>query len=135
MTIGIDTRPEHNLAVITHIGRVEDEEFLAFYRSFFGGGDFDPSMKLMVDLREADSAPRSSEVLNRIAEFVQTTRLDITAQTKVAVVAPRDLSFGLARMYDAFSMLVPWDFVVFRAMEAALAWLGLPEDSMDPPKR
>jgi hypothetical protein len=59
----------------------------------------------------------------------------ITMRPRVAVVAPKDLSFGLARMYDAFADSIPWNFVVFRAMDAALAWLGLPEDLMDSPNQ
>ena len=34
-------------------------------------------------------------------------------------------------MYQVYADEVPWDFVVFRAVDAALAWLGLPEDLMD----
>ncbi len=41
-------------------------------------------------------------------------------------MAPEDLTFGLARMYEAYAHSVPWEFKVFRAMDPALAWLGLP---------
>jgi hypothetical protein len=34
-------------------------------------------------------------------------------------------------MYEAFADSVPWDFVVFRVVDAALAWLGVPEDLMN----
>jgi hypothetical protein len=37
----------------------------------------------------------------------------------------------MARVYEAFSDLVPVDFNVFRAADAALAWLGMPENFMD----
>ncbi len=56
---------------------------------------------------------------------------DSSTCPKVAVVAPNDLSFGLARMYDAFAGSIPWDFVAFRAVDAALAWLSAPENLMD----
>ena len=58
---------------------------------------------------------------------------ETSAHPKVAIVAPNDLVFGLARMYEVFSELekVPWDLVVFRAVDAALAWLGLSDDFLD----
>jgi len=128
MTIESHFRPEHNMAIFVHTGRVPDDEFLAFYKSFFESDTFKPSMNLLVDLRETNSSSRRPEALLHFAEFVEAKLADITASTKVAVVAPKDLSFGLARMYEVLSDSVHWNFVVFRAMDAALAWLGLPED-------
>ena len=128
MTIESHVRPEHNMAIFVHTGRVPDDEFLAFYKSFFESDAFKPPMNLLVDLRETNSSSRSPEALLRFAELVEAKLADITASTKVAVVAPKDLSFGLARMYEVLSDSVHWNFVVFRAMDAVLAWLGLPED-------
>jgi hypothetical protein len=131
MAIELLARPEHNLAVLVHVGRIPDDEFLAFYKSLYEGDALHPSTNLLVDLRQADSRPRSSMVLRHLAEFMQATYTDVTTRPKVAVVAPKDLSFGLAKMYGAFADSVPWDFVAFRAMDAALAWLGLPEDFLN----
>ena len=128
MTINSCVRPEHNLVILAHVGETTDDEFLAFYKSLFECDSFDLSMNLLVDLREADSSHRSSGALHRVAEFVREALGDVTTTPKVAVVAPRDISFGLARMYELFADSVPWDFVVFRSMETALAWLRVPED-------
>jgi len=121
MAIECQVRPEHNLAILVHLGTISDEEFLASYMSLYESGTLHPSMNLLVDLREADSRPRSSKVLRHLAEFMQVTHSDTTARPKVAVVAPKNLSFGLAKMYGAFADPVPWGFVAFRAMDAALA--------------
>ena len=128
MTIESLVRPEHKLAIFVQTGRVPDDEFLAFYNSFFESDAFKPPMNILVDLRETSSSSRSPEALLRFAESGKAKLADITASTKVAVVAPKDLSFGLARLYEVLSDSVDWNFVVFRAMDAALAWLGLPED-------
>lgn len=128
MPITLHTHPEHEVIILVHSGHIPDEEFLAFYQKFFTGGSFDPSLNLLVDLRAADSSPRTSGILRRIA-MMATKHLQVPAtRPRVAVVAPEDLSFGLARMYEGFSGSIPWDFTVFRAMEAALAWLGLPQN-------
>lgn len=131
MPIKSFVKPEHNLVIMVHEGVIPDDEFLAFYKSFFAGEEFVPSMNLLVDLREADSSARSSGVLRHFAEYVGTVITNGPARAKVAVVAQRDLSFGIARMYEAFSESVPWDFVVFRAIDAALAWLGVPDSVVD----
>ena len=102
MPIELRPVPDHNVFILAHIGLVPDDEFLAFYKSFFESGVFDASMNILVDLQEADSRPRSQETLKEFAEYMQVVLKDDTIQPKVAVVAPKDLSFGLARMYEVF---------------------------------
>ena len=128
MAVESYVKPELNLAVFVHTVNVPDDDFLSFYESFFQGDSFKPPMNLLVDLRETSSISRSPEALLRFSQFVETQLADIADSMKVAVVAPKDLSFGLARMYEILSDSVHWNFVVFRAMDAALAWLGMPED-------
>ena len=130
MAIELFTKPEHNLDILVHVGKIQDDEFLDYYRSFFESDTFDPSRNLLVDLREANSSTRSVEILRKFAEFARATLKGLTASTKVAVVAPKDVSFGLARTYEAFTNSVPWDFKVFRAIEDSLAWLDLSENPM-----
>lgn len=131
MPITLNAKPEHSLIVFTHIGEISDNEFLDFYWQFFQGDTLDPSKKLLIDLREADSRPRSSGTLHQFAGFVKEHLNNASTPPKVAVVAPKSLSFGLARMYQSYVDSVPWDFVVFRAIDAALAWLDVPEDLLD----
>jgi len=128
MPITYRTYLEHNLIILVHKGRIPDEEFLSFYKPLYKSNTSFASMDHLVDLREADSSPRSSDVLYQFANFMQSSFESLTTRPKVAVVAPKDLSFGLARMYEAFADSIPWDFTVFRTIEAALTWLGLPED-------
>ena len=99
-----------------------------FYKGFFEDPRFDKTFNLLVDLRQTESTERSPAALRKFADFSLNFYGRSPVRTKIAVVAPKDLSFGLARMYEAYSDNVPSDFVVFRAVDAALAWLGLPED-------
>jgi hypothetical protein len=131
MPITYRTHPEHNLITLEHTGKIPDEEFLAFYKRLYQSDRSLASMNHLVDLREADSSPRSSDVLHQFADFMKSSFESLTTRPKVAVVAPRDLSFGLARMYEALADAVPWDFTVFRAIDEALTWLGLPEDLLN----
>jgi len=124
-------RRERNLLILEHIGTVSDEEFLAFYKSLYGDDRFVVSMDQLVDLRRADSTPRSPEVLRQFAQFVMDQYPIAASPVNIAVVAPKDLSYGLARMYDAFSQRIPWIFEIFRDLDAAADWLGLPRDFVE----
>lgn len=131
MPIAFHFKPEAKLIICVHTGKVPDEEFLIRYKSLFEGDMFAPTMNLLIDLRQTDSSQRSPEGLRRFAEFAKSKFAGAGTRPKIAVVAPTDLSFGLARMYEVFADSIPWDFVVFRAVDTALAWLRAPQDLMD----
>ena len=131
MPITISSKREHNLIIITHKGVISDNEFLEFYSRFFQSDTLGSSKKLLIDLREADSNQRSTGTLHQFAGFVRKQLKDPKVKPKVAVVAPKSLSYGLARMYQSYADSVPWEFVVFRAVDAALAWLNVPEDIIE----
>ena len=40
-------------------------------------------------------------------------------------IAPSDLAYGLARMYEALTLQEQGDFQVFRTMAEGIEWLGL----------
>ncbi|UCF93005.1 MAG: hypothetical protein JSW39_02280 [Desulfobacterales bacterium] len=131
MPITYQLKPDERLVLLVHVGAVSDDEFLSFYKALYEDTQFDKSFNLLVDLRQTESAVRSAGALNEFADFMRGQFVDTTARSKVAVVAPEDISFGLARMYEVFSGDVPWEFAVFRAAEAASAWLGLSENLMN----
>lgn len=135
MPIKFYFRPNEKLVISVHVGTVNDDEFIASYKGLFESDRFDSSMNLLIDLRKADSSQRSTDALLQLAFLAQTTYQDSSAQPKVAVVAPEALSFGLARMAEAFSHKVPWDFAVFYSEVEALAWLGVPDDLLNDPDK
>jgi len=131
MPITYQLKPDERLGILVHVGAVTDDEFLSFYKALYEENRFDKSFNLLVDLRQSESSVRSVAALNELADFMRGQFVSITARPKIAVVAPKDISFGLARMYEVFSGDVPWEFVVFRAADAALVWLGLSENLID----
>lgn len=131
MTITFHFRPEENLVICVHKGDRPDDEFLAACKGMYEHDLYNISMNRLIDFRQALSGSRSASALEQMAAFVNTQFAKTDAHPKVAVIAPVDVSFGISRMYEVFTDTVPWDLVVFRAIDAALAWLGLPEDFMD----
>ncbi|MBN2318152.1 MAG: hypothetical protein JXR49_03710 [Acidobacteria bacterium] len=130
MPVFFDFKPEYNLVVCRQVGTVDDEEFLASYHSLFEGDRFDPSMALVVDLRRADSSKRSREAIQAFARYWKEWMQKTGKKSRVAVIAPKDVSFGLARMYEAYAESANISFTVFREADAALEWLGIPEDAL-----
>lgn len=131
MPITYRLKPDEKLVILVHRGIVADDEFLSFYSTLYEDTRFDKSFNLLVDLRRTESASRSSDALSEFAEFIRNQFSGAAVRPKVAVVAPRDISFGLARMYEAISSDIPVEFTVFRSIEAAISWLDLSENPMD----
>lgn len=62
------------------------------------------------------------DVLEFVAVDVQIAAL-VPRVLAVAVVAPGDLAFGLARMWEAFAEVTGWNTHVFRSRAEAEPWL------------
>ncbi len=128
MSIVFHFQPEVNLVICVHKGDRSDDEFLAASKSMYENDLFNR----LVDMRQAKgSASRSSNALRQLSEFVEMQFAETNAHPKIAIIAPEDSSFGISRMYEVFTDSAPWDLVVFRSVDPALSWLGLPEDFMD----
>ena len=128
MSITFQFRPDLHLILSTHNGDVPDAEFLQSYLDLFSDDNFDLSHDRLIDLRHADSSVRSPDALATLAAFVEERYRNTGLMPKTAVIAPEYVSFGLSRIYEVFSSLVPGEFVVFKSVDAALAWLQVPTD-------
>ena len=117
--------------ICVHTGSVLDDEFIIYYKSMVESDMFATATNFLIDLRQTDSSPRSGDVLRQFANYMKLRLADAGTYQKVAVIAPKDVSFGLARMYEFFADSIPWDFVVFRSVDAALAWLRASDDLLD----
>jgi hypothetical protein len=122
---------EHRLIVSVHIGTVPDDEFLHSYKCLLHDAAFDESYNLLIDLRRATSGERSTEALRRLSSAVEQRYRIVELAPRTAVIAPADISYGLGRMYQSFVDTVPGEVVIFRATDAALAWLDVPSGVLD----
>jgi hypothetical protein len=62
----------------------------------------------------------TSAQLKEIADY---SKIKFSAPSSVAIVAPKDLAFGLSRMYEIYREQPQIALKVFRTREDALAWL------------
>ena len=95
----------------------EIEESAATMRRFVGGSE----IRTLWDLRDAQFDLTSTEV-RELADFARTLVSGATVRT--AFVAPRDLEFGLLRMFEVLREAKGVQTSVFRDKERALEWLG-----------
>jgi len=113
---------------VTAEGEIGDDEFLAWGQQVAADEAIPAGRLELIDLRRLELPDVSSETLRRVADaFRQRDRTQF--ETKIAVVASSDLAFGLSRMYQAYRSDAPIALEVFRDMDAARAWLGLPPEA------
>jgi hypothetical protein len=111
---------ERRLVLSVASGVVTAEEFLEHGKRLGEDPDFEPSFDQILDLRAATPIELPTAALKGMASL----RL-FGAGSRRALVAPRDLVFGLARMYESLRADAPESLRSFRTIEEARRWLGL----------
>ena len=114
---------DKNLTVYTVEGKVLSDEYKNAIHEFYEQGPV--TAKVLWDLTKAQlDHLESTDVLY----ISQTPRPFLSAREdgKTAIIAPTDLAFGLARMYEFTSSEgeMPFDTKVFRTADEALQWLS-----------
>ncbi len=101
--------------VVCHLrDTTEDNDMIAVYTAMYTDPSFDPAFAKLIDLRETDGRGRSSDALHALAGLVQSHYAGTDVKSKVAIIAPADLSFGLGRVYDGLTAESGEEVSVFR---------------------
>jgi hypothetical protein len=111
------------IVVSTWTGPASDSELVSRCRELYEDERWRPGFHEVVDLREAGMAEVSGSALQALAEMVDSYAEGHAFKT--AIVAPENLPFGLARMYEAYALESPESVKVFRELEDALEWIGI----------
>ena len=110
-------------------GTVDDDGLVDAYAAVLADPDFDPTLNDLVDARGVRRVDVTPAGVRRLADLIQ--QVDrLALPTKVAVVAPQDVAYETARMYESLRVgqHSPAEHRVFREMDEARRWLGLSED-------
>jgi hypothetical protein len=102
-------------------GSISQSERLAAMRGWLGDPGFRPGLNTLCDFSAATSTPTMAE-LHEIVSIVERHSAAI-GKKKLAVVAPRPVTFGVARRFQTLADTGPLDVGVFRDRRAALGWL------------
>lgn len=84
--------------------------------------NFDPSYNQIIDLRDVVKFAVVGAEMSGIA-----TDSIFNEKSRRAIVAEKDVDFGMARMYEMYGEANPSQVIVFRDMAEARRWLGLDE--------
>jgi len=105
-------------------GRITNDEALDEWKKFLEGEAWIPAQNELADLSRAQLNDVTVEGLTNLANYIESiyTKNNIEHK-KVAVYAPNDLPFGIARMYSAYADESPELVHVFRVKEEAIQWL------------
>ena len=125
----IEHRTDHDRRIVFAAARdpLTDADFFDYQRTVWGRPEV-AGYDELVDMSAVKDIPTPSR--NRLRDLaVVSAAADLPAQpSKLAIVAPNALAFGLGRMYEAFRELVALgnkEVAVFRSRGEALKWLGV----------
>lgn len=128
MAIAHKIYPDKRLVVSTWSGAFNDDVILPPYVALYQNPLWQPGFDEIVDMRGVDVRKVTSAGLRN---FINALGQYYTHSFRTAIVAPADLPYGLARVYQVFSAESPEEVMVFRSITKAVNWLGLDPEGMN----
>lgn len=104
--------------------KITDAELYESYNTLYHSNDWQPGFHELVDLSGADFSNITREGLDKINSLVGQMTKNKCNCFKTAIVASKNLTFGMARMYEAISAQSPESVMVFRDKKDALIWIN-----------
>ena len=108
------------LVFTTAQGVLTGQDILTHRQRLREDPDFDPGYNQLIDLRDVFEFPVSGAEMPRIVDHHL-----FNEKSRRAIVAEKDIYFGMARMYEMYGEADPSQIRVFRDMAEARRWLGL----------
>jgi hypothetical protein len=112
---------EAGMLLIVGEGAITQPERLEAMREWLHDPEFRPGLRTLCDSSAASSTPTMAE-LQQIVALVARHAASI-GKKKLAVIAPRPVTFGVARQFQTLADDGPLDVGVFKDRRAALGWL------------
>lgn len=114
------------LRVHSYTGIVDDAVTIAAYTALVETPGYRNDVNDLVDMTHVDRLEVTAEAMMRVISlFAPIDALGV--RTKLAIVAPNDLAYGVGRMYEMLrGEDTPEVVQVFRAMDDARHWIALP---------
>jgi hypothetical protein len=127
----IEYRIDHDRRVVIAVGKgaLTSEDFFGYKREAWtqaGVPGYDELMDLTLVTEIVDPSVEEIRKLVRLAASMDPPE----TPSRFAIAAPKEILFGLGRMYEAYRSLEPGStktVTVFRTLPEAMAFLGLEE--------
>lgn len=120
---------DKNLGAVftTASGRLTEEELLADKQKLTADPDFSPGLVELSDIRAVTDLAITPEGVARMV-MQDEEDADKLGSHKLAIVVSKEVAFGLGRMYESMTQNNMPNVQIFREMEEARDWLGLPPE-------
>ena len=130
MPVNHEIDEDRNLVIARVTGSVDEKTLLEHLTRVKQDARLRPGYRSWFDLSEADPGDFGGDFVRRAADVA--ARFDErTGKARVAILAPGDLLFGLARMYSLMVGPLQRDVRVFRSEAEARDWLCATEPEDD----
>lgn len=105
-------------------GDAEVVKFKEFIHEIVNHDKWVPGSPILVDHTDMNAGPLELRDLKKIADYCKKYSRSL-GFSKCAILTPRDLEFGVGRMWQVFVEISVWDVTqqIFKAREKALEWL------------
>ena len=117
---------ERRVVFATAARTLSDEDLFVYQREVWSRSDL-TGYDEVVDLGQVEGFVQASgDRVRALAELASAMDEPGASSSKVAIVAPQDLAYGFARMFETYRTLNQSGskvVSVFRSMQAALDWL------------
>jgi hypothetical protein len=107
------------IVVLTVAGELEDSDLLRLAIDVESDPEIEPDFSLLVDLRGADGRNVTSNGVRELAR----RPFALSPTSRRGIVTPTELTFGMARMYEALRNAEGGAIRVFRDYEEAVRWV------------
>lgn len=124
MPIVYDIDEERGIVFAQATGVVGLSDSLTHISEVFTDEKFRPGMHAVFDLTQASLTSFSASDLHRLLGSLEMEPRGIGPGARWAIVAARELDFGVSRMFEALASHLPIEVQVFRDSSAAVAWLA-----------
>jgi len=117
---------ENRILFVKRFGSIKPGELAEEMQKMTSQSEYSGIDRLLTDLTESDLTAISTDELERHAELCRNKFKNLSA---VALLAPKDYTFGISRMFEMLTTLEHIE--VFRETKDALEWLkinNLPDD-------
>ena len=113
------------LVIHTATGELTLDEITEAFEARLKHRDFRPGMNVLWDYRRATISSLSTQDVQQLVAFNQRIA-SARGGGLSAIVAPKDVDYGISRMFQIHSQDLPWHTMVFRNLESALEWFSDP---------
>ena len=124
MPISVHINKEKDLTTFKVVGILDFDAVMSAVKAFYTGN---PTKHVLWDDKDATDVKLTSDEVGTIARLRE--RFEGKREAgKTALVAHKDIVFGLSRMFEVQSSLerAPYDVMVFRNIDDACKWLDEP---------